>query len=74
MRKHNIFDPDIRQCIRIIERAVSREGYAAIAARSPVTTQTLRNWLNYKVLSPQSAKLFATTRACGGEITVWSPK
>jgi hypothetical protein len=70
--RHNIFDPDIRQMVKFIEAEVREHGFATVTARckGKVREQTIRNWLAYRVLSPQSAKLFTVVRACGGKITV----
>ncbi len=69
--RSNIFDPDIRQMIKFIERQVKQSSPEKIADRAGnVTGQTIRNWLNYSVVGPNSAKLFAVVRACGGRVRV----
>ena len=68
--KNNIFDPDVRRVIKRIAQVVARDGFDAVAERAGVSGQTLRNWTSYRVLNPQSGKLFAVARACGMRIHV----
>lgn len=69
-RSANIFDPDVRRIVQRIAVLVERDGAQYVAERAGVSVGTLRNWVNYKTLSPQSAKLFTVARAVGLRVRV----
>lgn len=55
-----------------VRTAVSDSGMtnADIAAKSGVSSQTLRNWWNERTMRPQFATLNAVARSCGHELQI----